>query len=57
MNKTGGLDPDMKAAFWLSVLTFILAYVSFLWVRVRMGKLQNALDRLHMKLVERGVED
>lgn len=57
VNKSGGLAPGMRLAFWLCVLTFILGYVVMLWTRVRAGKLRTALDRLRMKAIEAGLED
>ena len=57
VSKAGGLSPGMKSTFWLCVFTFLVAYVVMLWVRTRVGKLETALDRLHMKCVEAGLED
>lgn len=52
----GKMHPDMYDAFWVCVLAFHLTYAALLWSRLRMGKLRTALDRLHMKAVEVGVE-
>ncbi len=52
----GTLEPQMKHAFWTCVLAFHLAYIAMLWARLRLGKLRTALDRLHMKSTEAGLE-
>ncbi len=50
------LEPRMKHAFWTCVIAFHLAYIAMLWARLRLGKLRTALDRLHMKSTEIGLE-
>ena len=52
----GTLEPQMKRTFWLCVLAFHLAYGAMLWARIRLAKLRTALDRLHMKSTEAGIE-
>lgn len=53
----GSLDPQMKLVFWLSVFTFLLGFTCLLWVRLRMGKLKTAVERLHMLSTEAGLDD
>lgn len=53
----GKLDPKMATALWTSVLTFVLAYVCLLWARLRLGRLEAAVDRLHMQATEAGLHD
>lgn len=50
------LQVEMKQVFWLSVLSFHLAYFAMLWARLRMGKLRTALDRLAIKSTEAGLD-
>ncbi len=57
VNKKDGLAPTMKHAFWTCVLAFHVAYAAMLWARLRLGKLRSALDRLHMKATEAGLDD
>lgn len=52
----GRMHPDMYDAFWVCVLAFHLTYGALLWSRLRTSKLRTALDRLHMRAVEAGVE-
>jgi heme exporter protein C len=51
------LETSMKQTFWFCVLTFLLVFVSLLWVRLRMGKLKSAVDRAHMLATEAGLHD
>jgi len=53
----GDLDPLMKKALWTSVFTFLLAYVCLLWMRLRLGRLEAAVDHLHMQATEAGLHD
>lgn len=51
------LEPAMKQTFWFSTLTFILAFFVLLALRLRLGRLENAMDRLHLRLTESGIDD
>lgn len=51
------LDPRMSQTLWLCVLAFTLAYGALLWSRLRVGKLATAVERLHMKATESGLDD
>jgi heme exporter protein C len=51
------LDPLMKTTLWTAVLAFVLTFFTLLWLRLRLGKLEAALDQLHMKATEAGLHD
>lgn len=51
------MDPLMSQTFWFCVLTFLVVFVCLLWLRLRMGKLRNAVDRVHMLATEAGLHD
>jgi len=51
------LDPEMAKVFWFCVATYLLGFVCLLWLRLRMGVLKTALDRLHMMATEVGIHD
>ena len=51
------LEPAMKQTFWFSTLTFLIAFFVLLNLRLRLGRLQSALDRLHLRLTESGLDD
>ncbi len=51
------LAPAMKQTFWFSTLTFLIAFFVLLTLRLRTGRLQSALDRLHLRLTESGLDD
>ncbi len=51
------LDPRMGQTLWVCVLAFTLTYAALLWARLRLGLLDTAVERLHMKAAEAGVDD
>jgi heme exporter protein C len=51
------LEPAMKQTFWFSTLTYLLSFSVLLTLRLRLGKLQSSLDRLHLRLTESGIDD
>lgn len=51
------LEPEMKQTLWVCTFAFLLGYVALLWSRIRLGKLRTALDRLHQKATEAGIDD
>ncbi|MFO0725002.1 MAG: cytochrome c biogenesis protein CcsA [Myxococcota bacterium] len=51
------LEPDMAKVFWFCVATFLVGFVVLLWLRLRMGVLKSAVDRLHMLATEAGIHD
>lgn len=51
------LDPEMAKVFWFCVATYLLGFVCLLWLRLRMGVLKTAVDRLHMMATEVGIHD
>ncbi len=51
------LDPEMAKVFWFCVATYVLGFGCLLWLRLRMGVLKTALDRLHMMATEVGIHD
>jgi heme exporter protein C len=50
------LETEMKQTFWFCVLSFHLMYGALLWLRLRVGKLRTALDRLAIKGTEAGID-
>ena len=53
----GGLAPQMSQTLWFCVLTFVLVFVCLFWLRLRQGKLRTAMDRLHMRAAEVGLDE
>lgn len=51
------LEPRMKSTLWTCTLAFTLTYGALLWSRLRLGKLSTAVERLHMKATEAGLDD
>ena len=51
------LDPLMSQTFWTAVLSFMLAFATLLWLRLRLGALEGVLDRLHIRATEAGLHD
>ncbi len=51
------LEPSMKQTFWFSVLAFHLVYFTLLFLRLRVGRLENALEKLRMDATEAGLDD
>jgi heme exporter protein C len=54
---SGKLESRMASTLFFSALTFLVAYLSMLWARLRLGKLQSGLDGLHMRATEAGIFD
>lgn len=50
------LVPEMGQTLGVCLAAFTLAYVALLWSRLRLGLLGTAVERLHMKAVEAGLE-
>lgn len=53
----GKLDPRMRETLLFCVMTMMVIYGCLLWARLRLGKLEGGLDRLHMQATETGVFD
>lgn len=53
----GGLDPKMRAAFWLSFAAFTVLYLLLLGVRIRLERARHRLDELHVAADEAGLLD
>jgi heme exporter protein C len=53
----GGLHPMMARTLYFSGLTFLATYLTLLWARLRMGKLESGLDHLHLAAIEAGLDD
>lgn len=51
------LESRMYITLWVSVLAFTMTYLALLWSRLRLGALNTALERLHMKAVDAGLDD
>jgi heme exporter protein C len=51
------LQVEMKQTFWFCVVAYLIAFISLLWMRLRMGKLRTAVERLHMQATEAGLDD
>ncbi|MEL6183483.1 MAG: cytochrome c biogenesis protein CcsA [Myxococcota bacterium] len=51
------LEPRMKLTLWFCVGAFTMAYLALLWARLRSGRLRTAVERLHMKATEAGLDD
>ena len=47
-----GLLPEMKEAWIVSTLTFLLVFVLLLFVRYRLERSRQALDRIHLDIAE-----
>ena len=50
------LEPRMFETLWVCVLGFTLTYAALLWSRLRTGKLETAVERLHMRITEAGLD-
>lgn len=51
------LEPRMKSTFWFCVLTYLVAFIALLWLRLRAGRLRSAVDHLHLRATEAGLFD
>ena len=54
---TSKLDPRMGHTLIVCTVAFTLAYAALLWTRLRLGRLSTAMERLHMKATEAGLDD
>lgn len=54
---TSKMDPAMAETFVFSGFTFLVVFACLLWMRLRMGKLKSAVDRVHMLATEAGLHD
>lgn len=45
----GGLAPDVKLVFSISMLTFLLLFICLIWLDLRTRSLQAKLDALHLE--------
>lgn len=52
----GGLNPDMRVAFYFAMLTFLFLYATVYWLRVHVANRQDELNELQLEIDER-VED
>lgn len=48
---TFDMSPDMRVAFFFSLFTFTVFAVTLLWHRIRLGRLQDSLERIKMELM------
>ncbi|HKJ27268.1 MAG TPA: cytochrome c biogenesis protein CcsA [Anaerolineales bacterium] len=44
------MSPDMRVAFFFALFTFTVFGVTLLWHRIRIGRLQDKIERLKMKI-------
>jgi heme exporter protein C len=52
----GGLHPDMRVAFYVSMLTFLLLFGTIYWLRVRLANKEDELRELEFELEEQFVD-
>ncbi len=52
----GGLHPDMRVAFYVSMFTFLLLFGVLYWLRTRIASQQDRLEDLEAELDDRLVE-
>ena len=45
------MTPDMQTAFFFSLFTFTVFAIALLWHRIRIGRLQDKVDRVKMDLM------
>jgi heme exporter protein C len=53
--KGGGLHPDMRPAFWISILLVIVLSIALIWVRARAERVRQRLLALELEAAERGL--
>ena len=51
------LDPGMRKAFWVSLVTFTVLYFVLLGARLALERARAALDELHLAAEDRGLLD
>ena len=49
------MDPRMRAPFWIAFATFTVLYVLLLSIRVRLERVRQRLDDLHLAADEAGL--
>jgi heme exporter protein C len=52
----GGLHPDMRVAFYVAMLTFLLLFATMYWLRVRVASQQDRLLDLELELDDKLLE-
>lgn len=52
----GGLHPDMRVAFYLGMLTFLLLFATIYWLRVHMASQRDKLTDLELELDDKLLE-
>jgi heme exporter protein C len=53
--KGGGLHPDMRPAFWISIVFVIVLSIALIWVRARAERVRQRLEALELEAAERGL--
>ena len=51
-SEEGGLGPNMMFAFFFSLLTFTIWYVTLMWHRIRLEQLRDSVERVKQKILE-----
>ncbi len=49
-SKGSGMTPEMRITFFFSLFVFTVIFVSLFWNRIRLGKLQDKVEELKMKV-------
>ncbi len=52
----GGLHPDMRVAFYVSMLTFLLLFATLYWLRVRVASREDRLRELEVEMEDQLIE-
>jgi heme exporter protein C len=45
------MSPDMRTAFFFSLLTFTFIYITLLWHRIRLERLSEVVEQMKMKIL------
>jgi heme exporter protein C len=53
--KGGGLHPDMRPAFWISIVLVVVLSITLIWVRARAERVRQRLLALELEAAERGL--
>lgn len=48
---TFSMSPEMRSAFFFSLITFSFVFVTLLWHRIRLGQLAEKVEQLRLKLM------
>ena len=43
--------PDMRTAFFFSLATFTVFGIALLWHRIRLGRLQDTIEKVKMEVM------